>query len=226
MEAVKPVKIAVSVRDGSLADRLERTLRHWSETVCVLTARAIDAQNADILFLDADARIPPENALPALVMISADEARAIDAYQYHPAAFLKPAFTAADFRAAMSRCFPAWRDALNCLRLPGGREPSKLPMGGIRYVEACGRESVVYCDDASFTVPAPMGKLVQQLPDPPFFRCQRSFIVHMSAVLTVSDGNLVMAQDRRLIPVSRKRADEFREALAHWNALEGANPNA
>ena len=226
MEAVKPVKIAVSARDGSLSDRLERTLRHWSEAVCVLTDRVRDAKNADILFLDADASLPPENAFPALVMISGDEARAIHAYQYHPAAFLRPAFTAADFRAAMSRCFPAWRDALNRLRLPGGREPSGLPMAGIRYVEANGRESTVYCDDASFTVPVSMGKFVQELPDPPFFRCQRSFIVHMSAVLTVSDGNLVMARDRRLIPVSRKRADEFREALARWNALEGAAPNA
>ena len=226
MEAVKPVKIAVSVRDGSLTDRLERMLRHWSEALCVLTARVRDAQNADIFFLDADACAPPENAFPALVMISDDEARAIDAYQYHPAAFLKPGFTAADFRDAMSRCFPAWREALNWLRFPGGREPSKLPMGGIRYVEASGRESTVYCDEAAFTVPVPMGKLVRELPDPPFFRCQRSFIVHMSAVLTVSDGNLVMAQDRRLIPVSRKRADEFREVLARWNALEGASPNA
>lgn len=220
MEAISPVKIAVRTRNGGLADRLEQMLRHWADSVCVRTSAVRDAEGADILFLDADTCPPPERGCPALVMISDDESRAIDAYQYHPAAFLKSRLTAADFRSAMSRCFPAWRGGLNWLSLPGSRELSKLPMGGIQYIEANGRESVVYCDNAAFTVPTPMGKLLEQLPRPPFFRCQRSFIIHLSAVRAVSDGNLIMEKDRRLIPVSRKRVDEFREALKRWNALE------
>ena len=218
MERIKPVEIAVRTRNGSLADRLERMLRRWADAACVLTARARDGERADILFLDADTCPPPENARPALVIISDDESRAIGAYQYHPTAFLHSRPTAADFRSAMTRCFPAWRDALNWLNLPGGREAFRLPMGGIQYVEASGRESVVYCDNASFTVPVPMGELARQLPEPPFFRCQRSFIIHMSAVRNVTEGNLIAAGDGRVIPVSRKRTDEFLKALEDWNA--------
>ncbi|MBQ6207837.1 MAG: LytTR family transcriptional regulator [Oscillospiraceae bacterium] len=221
MDTIKPVKIAVRTHNGSLADRLERMLCHWADAACVLTAHILDGENGDILFWDADTCPPPDSPCPALVVISDDESRAIGAYQRHPAAFLKSRLTAADFRSAMARCFPAWRDALNWLSLSNGRELFRLPMGGIQYVEASGRESAVYCENASFTVPAPMGKLAQQLPEPPFFRCQRSFIVHMSAVRDISEGTLITSGDRRLIPVSRKRMDEFRKALQHWNALEG-----
>ena len=216
MELIKPVEIAVRTRNGSLDDRLERMLRHWADAACVLTARVRDGKSADILFWDADTCPPPENAPPALVAVSDDESRAIGAYQRHPAAFLKSQPTADDFRSAMASCFSAWRGALNWLSLSSGRELFRVPMGGIQYVEASGRESVIYCDSASFIVPAPIGKLAQQLPEPPFFRCQRSFIVHMSAVRDVSDGSLVTAGDSRLIPVSRKRMDEFRKALEDW----------
>ena len=224
METIHPVKIAVRTRNGSLADRLELMLRHWADAACVLSARVGDAESADILFWDADTCPPPESARPALVAISDDESRAIGAYQWRPAAFLKPCLCAADLRSAMARCFPAWRDALNWLNLPG----SRLPMGGIQYIEASGRESAVCCDNASFTVPVPMGELARQLPEPPFFRCQRSFIIHMSAVRDVSDSNLITASDRRLIPVSRKRLEAFRKALERWNALEGkvSNPQS
>lgn len=223
MELVKPVEIAVRTHNGSLADRLERMLRHWANAACVLTLRACDGESADILFWDADTCPcpPPENASPALVAISDNESRAIGAYQRHPAAFLKSRPTAADFRAAMARCFPAWRGALRWLNLSGGQELLRLPMGGIQYIEARGRESVIYCDNVSFTVPVSMGKLAQELPEPPFFRCQRSFIVHMSAVRDVSEGSLVTADDRLLIPVSRKRMDKFRRALEDWSAQEG-----
>lgn len=154
-------------------------------------------------------------------MISDDESQAISAYQYHPDAFLKSGFRAADFRAAMERCFPAWREAMRWLTLSDRRE---LPMGGIQYIEASGHESAAHCSNAVFTLSAPMGKLLEQLPNPPFFRCQRSFIVHLSAVRMAPDGNLIAGRERRVIPVSRKLADAVRDAWERWNAWEARQP--
>ena len=220
MDEIKAVRIAALTRNADLAERLERTSRHWADAVCVLTVRVGGDAPADILLWDADTSPPPDNAPAALIVVSDDESKAIAAYQRHPAALLPSRFRAPDFRSAMERCFPAWRGGLRWLDLSGCREPSKLPLGGIQYVEASGRESAVRCDNAALTVPAPMGKLAQQLPAPPFFRCQRSFIVNLSAVRSVSDDAVITVKDGSAIPISRKRVDAFREALARWNALE------
>lgn len=218
---MKAVKVAVRTRDGELAERFKRILCHWKDAVCVLMEPVAAELPADILFLDADTCPLPERAQPdfppALVMISDDASRAIAAYQCHPAAFLRSRPTAADFHAVMRRCFPVWRGGLRWLNLSGGR----LPMGRIQYVEASGRESLIRCGDAVYSAPTPIGKLAGQLPNPPFFRCQRSFMIHLSAVGAVSNDGLITAKDGRAIPVSRKCADDFREALEHWNALEG-----
>ena len=222
---MKAVKFAVRTRDGELAERFKRMLCHWKDTVCVLMEPVAAELPADILFLDVDTCPLPERAQPdfppALVTISDDASRAIAAYQCHPAAFLRSRPTAADFRAVMRRCFSVWRGGLRWLSLSGSRESAKVPMGRIQYVEASGRESVIRCGDAVYSAPTPIGKLAEQLPNPPFFRCQRSFMIHLSAVGAVSNDGLITAKDGRAIPVSRKCAADFRQTLEHWNALEG-----
>ena len=222
---MKTVKIAIRTRDKELAERLQRMMRRWKDALCVLMEPVAEKLPADILFLDADTCPFPERSWPdffhALVMISDDASRAIDAYQRHPSAFLRSRPTDDDFRAVMRRCFPAWRDGLRRLNLSGRCELPALPMGRIQYVEASGRESVIRCDGLVYAASTPIGKLAEQLPNPPFFRCQRSFIIHLSAVGAVLNDGLIMAKDGRPIPVSRKCADDFREALERWNALEG-----
>ena len=222
---MKAVKVAVRTRDGELAERFKRILCHWKDAVCVLMEPVAAELPADILFLDADTCPLPERAQPdfppALVMISDDASRAIAAYQCHPAAFLRSRPTAADFRAVMRRCFSVWRDGMRWLNLSGSRESPRVPMGQIQYVEASGRESLIRCGDVVYSALTPIGKLAGQLPNPPFFRCQRSFMIHLSAVGAVSNDGLITATDGRAIPVSRKCVVDFREALEHWNALEG-----
>ena len=225
METTRLIRIAVRTRNESLGDRLRQLLSHWAESACVLAAPARDTNRADIRFWDVDtcpvdSGGPPPASAPSLVVITDDEKRAIAAYQHHPDAFLTSRLTAADLRAAMARCYHAWQDGLIWLSLSGGRDLNRLPMGGIHYIEASGRESVIHYENTAFTVPVPLGALAEQLPSPPFFRCQRSFVVHLSDVRPTPEGGLVTVKEQRLITVSRKYLEPFREALLRWNALE------
>ena len=67
----------------------------------------------------------------------------------------------------------------------------------------------------------PLGKLGDALPSPPFFRCQRGFLVHLGAVEAMSGGALVLKDDHRTIPVSRQQIKEIQQALHQWQAARG-----
>ena len=56
----------------------------------------------------------------------------------------------------------------------------------------------------------PLGKVAEQLPEPPFVRCQKSFIVHLGAVRHIS-GGLLQMNDGQSISISRPLLSQVRE---------------
>lgn len=68
----------------------------------------------------------------------------------------------------------------------------------------------------------PLGKLWEELPSPPFLRCQRGFLVHLDAVAEMSGGSLSLTCDRRAVPVSRKQLREIQDSLAQWQLQKKA----
>lgn len=63
--------------------------------------------------------------------------------------------------------------------------------------------------------------LEESLPQPPFLRVQKSFVVHLGAVRRVSGGELIMCNDR-VISVARGRLRQVQEALAVYRRARGA----
>ena len=61
---------------------------------------------------------------------------------------------------------------------------------------------------------------VNSVANPPFFRCQKAFIVHLSGVGSFAGGRLNMAVDGRRISVSRQQASLLRQALKEWREEE------
>ena len=100
----------------------------------------------------------------------------------------------------------------------------RLPLCQLRYAEADGRETLLYCAGGQMRVSISLGKTEEQLPFPPFLRCQKSFLVHTGAIRELSGGNVVMA-DGRLIPMARERARELTDAVRAWNAARGTEVN-
>ncbi|MBR0311050.1 MAG: LytTR family transcriptional regulator DNA-binding domain-containing protein, partial [Oscillospiraceae bacterium] len=100
------------------------------------------------------------------------------------------------------------------------RELVRLPLCQLRYAEADGRETLLYCTGGVMRVSMSLGKTAEQLPSPPFLRCQKSFLVHTGAISELSGGNVVMS-DGRSIPMTRDRSRELAKTVAAWNAARG-----
>ena len=176
-------------------------------------------QESAIRFLDlTDAAAYIKDARDtATVVIASNDAQAIESYRHRPAAFLADDFGYAEFCEAMGRCYPFWRHHLRWLELSYHRKPAHLPLCQLGYAEADGRETVLHCADDVVRASAPLGKVAEQLPSPPFLRCQKSFLVNISSIREIAGGSVVMA-DGRSIPMARARSQELTKAVAAWNA--------
>lgn len=223
-------EIAICSRNECLRKRLSLALTHWAEEVCVNLALGLldsvpeEGPSTGILFLDADGVDPAqlETLAPhpstALVIVSSDKRMAIRAYRWHPAAFLSPDADFHAMRRAMDQCFPYWRQGLRWLDLPYRRERVRLPLCQLYCAEADGWETILYCAGGQMRTSTSLGKLWEELPSPPFLRCQRGFLVHLSAVDRMIGGVLILVDSHRAVSVSRQQSKDIQRILAQWRS--------
>ncbi len=218
-------------RNPALRDHLFHMLSIWAEEVCVelsLTCQepfSGETEPGSILFLDGDGLDEPQPAQlelirnMALVVVSADKQTAIRAFRWHPAAFLTPHSGYQAIQQAMDQCFSFWQKGLKWLDLPFRRDRVRVPLCQLCCVEADGRETILYCTGGQMRASYPLGRLWGALPSPPFFRCQRGFLVHLGAVERMAGGALILKADHRAIPVSRQQIKTIQQALLQWQAI-------
>ena len=232
-------KIILCSGDGAFHERIERCLALWQESYCV---RCVPARirwdefpfetHSAICFLDlSDAPVDDGAELEsfsqqagAVVAVFSNETQAIQAYRWHPAASLRFDFGYAEFCDAMDQCFSFWRQGMQWLELPFHRELLRLPLCRLRYAEANGRETLLYGAEGVMRASISLGKTAEELPSPPFLRCQKSFVVHTGAIRELSGGNVVMS-DGREIPMARERVRELTNAVLAWNAARKTKVN-
>ena len=227
--------VAVWTQKPKLWRHLRQILTCWAQGACVTLRQSHWsclpeewAAFSGILFLDADsvdhAQLPPlvHARQIALIVVSADRQLAVQSYRWHPVAFLSPSAGFQSVHRAMDLCFPFWRQGLQWLDLPFHRDRIRLPLCQLYCAEADGRETILYCTGGQMRASVPLGKLWEELPSPPFLRCQRGFLVHLDAVAEMSRGSLSLTCDRRAVPVSRKQLREIQDSLAQWQLQKKA----
>ena len=228
---ISPASVLVWTRNPDLRDHLFHALSNWAQETCVELSLQHQAPFSSgmpaggILFLDVDgleeSRLEQLDQLQntALVVVSADKRTAIRAYRWHPAAFLEPNAGYRAVRQAMDCCFPFWRQGLKWLDLPFRRDRVRIPLCQLRYAEADGRRTILHCASGQMRANYPLGKLCEQLPSPPFLRCQRGFLIHLGAVRQMAGGTLILEGGHQSVSVSRRQVKAIQQALLSWKAL-------
>ena len=240
-ETTDPVSIAVITGEKQTEDGLRQQLSLWAESLCVsfrfLVWRGTEDSRPgplpSLLFLDlrsglqSPTRVPGwlEEALSscAVVILSEDQIQAIQAYQWHPVDRLAPDFTYGALCRTMDRCFRFWRQGLEWLDLPFQWDRVRVPLSQIHYAEGQGRDTILHCTGGEIRVSVPLSKLEPLFPSPPFFRCQKSFMVHPDAVERLAGGDLIL-KDRLAVTVSRNRKKEIQALLERWQNDRGNGP--
>lgn len=88
----------------------------------------------------------------------------------------------------------------------------------IYYIEASEKLSIVYTRRETFVMSMSISEFCNRLPDPPFFRCHRSFCVNISKIREIEPwfNNTYVLKLRDMaaqVPVSRSRVKTFRQLM-------------
>ncbi len=229
----EPVSIAVITREDAVKERLYRLISLWGEALCISyvcmawtgTEASLPGPCPSIVFLDLASEDRGqiqgaawlEEIAPscALIILSDDQRQAIQAYQWHPVSCLSPGFSYGELCRTMDRCFRFWRQGMEWLDLPSQWDRVRIPLTQIHYAEGRGRDTILHCTGGEIRVSIPLCTLEPELPSPPFFRCQKSFVVHPDAVGEMIGGELIM-KDRLAVSVSRNRKKDVQQLLEEW----------
>jgi len=229
MAEKQPGRFLVYTEDEPFLRGFARSLRLWTETVCI-TAELVRAGGReefsslsprDILFLDIDGlgcrldQLPPP-PVGALVLCSGDPGRSIACYALHPADFLPKPVTPAALERAMGRCIPLWQDRLQWLDASAGRV--QIPLCELMWAEASGHSTVLHCVHGVIRNSESMSGLEAKLPSGLFLRCQRSFLVNLRHVRALEAGFFTMAGGGQ-VPVGRGNREQAAQAYAAFQRI-------
>lgn len=163
---------------------------------------------------------------PAVVFVTADEARAVEAFELRAADYLLKPVRVERLRQAVDRVIELGEVA----SAPGDDEVLPVTIGSavrfvrrseVRWVQAQGDYSRLHTADGGHLVRVPISELETRWSDAGFLRIHRSTLVRSAAVTEarLSGSEPAVVVDAAVLPVSRRLAPAVRDALVR---VEGA----
>jgi DNA-binding LytR/AlgR family response regulator len=89
----------------------------------------------------------------------------------------------------------------------------KLNTRDIYYIEALKDYVVINTLNTRYTIHSTMKDIEAKLPESDFFRVHRSFIVRLDKITAIEQSNLILENDKKVIPVGGSYKDELQRRL-------------
>lgn len=197
---------------GSGAD----VLRQLSERA--VAAAFLDIHMPGLTGLDLAPALASLANPPAVVFVTADDARAVEAFDLQATDYLLKPVRTERLRRAIDRIIdrlaaPGGTDADEVLTVTVGQAVRFVRRSDVRWVQAQGDYSRLHTDEgAGHLVRVPISELEQRWNAAGFVRVHRSYLVQAGAVTearltgadpSVSIGDLALPVSRRLLPAVR-----------------------
>ncbi len=89
----------------------------------------------------------------------------------------------------------------------------KIKMKDIYFVEALKDYVVINTATSRFTIHSTMKDIEKKLPTSDFIRVHRSFIVRIDKIVAIEQPNIILEEDKKLIPIGGSYKDELSSKL-------------
>lgn len=105
------------------------------------------------------------------------------------------------------------KSADDCIFVKSNSRLVKVNTKDIYFVEALKDYVIIQAKDAKFTVHSTMKDMMSKLSSSEFLRVHRSYIVRVDKIVAIEQNNLVIEDDRKIIPVGGSYRDELHSRL-------------
>ena len=105
------------------------------------------------------------------------------------------------------------KSAGNILFVKSNSRLVKLQSDDIYFIEALKDYVVIHTGDARYTIHSTMKDIQRKLPSDEFVRVHRSFIVRLDKIATIEQPNIVLENDKKLIPIGGSYKDELQQMI-------------
>jgi two-component system response regulator LytT len=89
----------------------------------------------------------------------------------------------------------------------------KLNTADVYFVEALKDYVVINTRDTRYTIHSTMKDIVKKLPEQEFIRVHRSFIVNINRISALESSNIILEDDKKLIPIGGSYKDDLQKRL-------------
>ncbi len=105
------------------------------------------------------------------------------------------------------------KSAGNILFVKSNSRLVKLKADDIYFIEALKDYVVIHTSEARFTIHSTMKDIQRKLSTDEFVRVHRSFIVRLDKIATIEQPNIVLENDKKLIPIGGSYKDELQQMI-------------
>lgn len=205
-----------------------------AEAIRILSSTAVDAAFLDIHMpglsgFDLARALSRFEKRPALVFVTADEDRALEAFDVEAVDYVLKPVRRERLERAITRLTEATRESetidhtRDLIAVTLGSTTRMIRRSDVRFGQAAGDYVRLHTDDGSYLVRVPLSELETQWADLGFVRVHRSYLVSLPAIakmrlgadsplVTVSLGDTAVdvPVSRRMLPALRERVTQTR----------------
>lgn len=214
---------------GRVADAL-RTKTEYTLTKCTSAAQLLAAGPQDIVFLDigmggmdgmeAARRLRARGDGCRLVFLTAYPKYVFAAFDVQASHFLlKPPDPDKLRQVLLFLVEQAAGASLRYIAVRQGAGLRRVPLSDILYLEVFDRKVFLHTAQASFDFYGQLEHLEQEFPED-FFRCHRSYIVHLARIARYDRQEIVLSNGAR-VPIAKRKYQDFCRAFLRFLKKDG-----
>ena len=159
--------------------------------------------------------IRERNARAAIVFTTSSRDHMAEGFEVGAVHYLLKPFGRADVELALDRCLMLSNSAEPYLELRIQRETIRVMYSQILYIESQNRCCIVHTLGDEIRSYIRLDQLQEQLKDPRFLRCHRSYIVNLDCIQGIC-GNDFLLINGTPIPLRREKRAEFKSAFENY----------
>lgn len=140
---------------------------------------------------------------------------AVEGYSVKAANYLVKPITYRSFAAALDSCHELLLENTKSLQVMSERLPVQVLHKSITYIEVMNSLCAIHTTDGVVPTYRPLGELEKQLPNPPFLRCHRSYLINMNHIDVPLERDFRL-KDGAVIPISKKDKTRIKQAYFQY----------